>query len=249
MGGPSPSMTRTFTGMRLGRTLNKARSYARRDEGEPRRRSRRASKSARSSLTGPTSTGPSTLRVRPLACATLQVSSESLSAEARSRHSRQRVSRAASRWMTSTSTGPTKPTASQRSPRPEERPRRWRRLARALWVPSSSLAPAGDRLFVTYAPGGDGQVLSSLPLSGDAGPTVLVSSVSSGGPTLLVVAGPTQLFWLGFGTAIEINESPVHGGPTKTLAMPLSPEVGDLALSSDGTLYWTTDLQVQWLMP
>ena len=72
--------------------------------------------------------------------------------------------------------------------------------------------------------------------------------VSEGNP-YRVVAGPAELFWLGYGAANEVNETPLDGGPTRTLATPPTYALDNLALASDGTLYWTTAVQVQALVP
>jgi hypothetical protein len=60
---------------------------------------------------------------------------------------------------------------------------------------------------------------------------------------------PTDLYWSGLGAALSIFDTPLGGAPTRTLVMPQAKDVDDMALASDGTLYWTTDLQVQSIKP
>jgi hypothetical protein len=107
-----------------------------------------------------------------------------------------------------------------------------------------SMALVGDTLFII----GGGMTFDGLESLRIADPDNPVHLTSSGGPTR-VVATSTELFWQGYGTAIEINETPVAGGPTTTLATPPAQSIEDMAVASDGTLYWTTDLQVQSLKP
>jgi hypothetical protein len=83
------------------------------------------------------------------------------------------------------------------------------------------------------------------PVTGAANPTVIVSSGQPGA----VVASSTEIFWVGSGDTNEIDEMPLDGGSTVTLATPLDPQIQDMVLASDGTLYWTGDFQVQSLVP
>jgi hypothetical protein len=105
---------------------------------------------------------------------------------------------------------------------------------------------AGGVIVVEGLSVGGPTTLVNVPLSADAGgPTTLVGSDM---PTLFA-AGATELFWTGFGPMLEINETPIAGGPTTTLAMPDVVGISDMALASDGTLYWTSITKVQSLRP
>jgi hypothetical protein len=106
-----------------------------------------------------------------------------------------------------------------------------------------AIALVGETLLIV---GGTSIVeLVSLPIADPSNPLVLTSSDDPAS----VVATSTDAFWQGFGTAIEINEIPIDGGPITTLATPMAQRIEDLVVASDGTLYWTTDLQVQSLKP
>ena len=86
----------------------------------------------------------------------------------------------------------------------------------------------------------------SLPTTGDAGaPNVLASGTGA----YAIVAGPTGLFALALGTNLEVEQVALDGGAITTLATPVASSAPDHALASDGTLYWTTDLQVQSIVP
>jgi len=83
---------------------------------------------------------------------------------------------------------------------------------------------------------------------------------------LALVSDRTNVYWgdtddQGVGRVVSV---PIGGGAVATLAVThelpqciaaddtsvyWTNSVGDMALASDGALYWTTDLQVQWLMP
>jgi hypothetical protein len=103
----------------------------------------------------------------------------------------------------------------------------------------------GDTLFFAYY-AGDGSIpLSSVNVSGQTSAKMLATNLDQ--PS--IAAGSGRLFWFGLASAIDVEEMPVGGGPTRTLAAPVTNEVGDLAVASDGTLYWTTDLEVQSLVP
>ena len=80
----------------------------------------------------------------------------------------------------------------------------------------------------------------------DAGTPVIITSTDD---PWLVVANSSAVYTVGDGTALEITETPLDGGPTKTVARPLANAVEDIVLASDGTLYWTTDTQVQAMRP
>jgi sugar lactone lactonase YvrE len=108
-----------------------------------------------------------------------------------------------------------------------------------------SLALAGSTLLAAFAPGiplstGENQLI--VVSVADAASSILATE---GGP-VGVVANPHTVYWSGFGTD-GIHATPLDGGPTVTLARPGG--VSDLVLASDGTLYWTTGLQVQALKP
>jgi hypothetical protein len=110
-----------------------------------------------------------------------------------------------------------------------------------------SVALAGNRLFVLTSFSAQGNVndIDSVAIDTPGVPTIVVSS---GNPSELV-AGSAGLFWLGFGSALEIEATSLDAGSTTTLATPPSAYVGNLALASDGTLYWTTATQVQAVKP
>jgi len=84
-------------------------------------------------------------------------------------------------------------------------------------------------------------------------------SVSGGSPwTVLslatfpraVVANSTAVYTVDTtATAVAIEQTPLDGGATTTLVTPDAPWVTDIVLASDGTLYWTTDVQVQSMKP
>ena len=106
-----------------------------------------------------------------------------------------------------------------------------------------TLAVVGGTLYLTSS---NTNEIISLPTTGDAGaPTVL----SSGTGAYAIVAGPTGLFSLALGTNLEVQEMALDGGAITTLATPVANSARDLALASDGTLYWTTNFQVQSLVP
>jgi len=114
------------------------------------------------------------------------------------------------------------------------------------------LAAVNDTVFVGYSPSWDGgpgaAQIVTVPIGGTGTPSVFIAdNVYPGNP--LLVASSTSLFWEGYGTAIEINQTPLLGGTTTPLAAPAANAVEDMAVASDGTLYWTTDNQVQSLEP
>ncbi len=106
-----------------------------------------------------------------------------------------------------------------------------------------SLAVSGGTLYVANS--STNQIIS-LPTTGDAGaPNVLASGTGA----YAIVAGPTGLFALALGTNLEVEQVALDGGAITTLATPVASSAPDHALASDGTLYWTTDLQVQSIVP
>jgi hypothetical protein len=114
--------------------------------------------------------------------------------------------------------------------------------------PCRGLALSAGGLFASYYARVDagGSALVRVPLAADAGG--LTTLVSSGDPTMLV-ASSTDLFWTGFGPMLDIHETPADGGPSTTLATPDVQSIHDIVCASDGTLYWTTDTQVQSFTP
>lgn len=108
-------------------------------------------------------------------------------------------------------------------------------------------ALSGESLFVTGSPiGAMGSLdIQNVPTAGTTSPTV----IASGDSPQLLASGATNLFWVGVGTQIDVNETPPDGGTTTVLTSPLTPYVGDMVVASDGTLYWTTNVQVQSFKP
>jgi hypothetical protein len=115
---------------------------------------------------------------------------------------------------------------------------------RSLAVVGASLLTNGGEAVADSALMPD--VVSRLSLIPGAKPTVIIDS--SGSPNG-IVASSTDVFWIGFDNVITINKTPVQGGATTTLATPLTNRLHDIALASDGTVYWTTDDQVQSIVP
>jgi hypothetical protein len=87
--------------------------------------------------------------------------------------------------------------------------------------------------------------VEAVPVAGATSPALLGSS----NDPLAVVASAADAFWVGVATDIEVNETPIQGGPTTTLATPDARSVVDIVRASDGTLYWATDVQIQSLTP
>ncbi len=87
--------------------------------------------------------------------------------------------------------------------------------------------------------------LGSVPLDGGASPTVLDATHDAA----LVVGSATTVYWVGNLPVLGVYATPIAGGTTRTLATPATHAIHDLALASDGTLYWTTDRQIQWVKP
>lgn len=110
-----------------------------------------------------------------------------------------------------------------------------------------TLVLSGGTLFFTQYTNGDemDRQIVSIPIDGSSAPNVVVST---GSPDLLA-AGSTDLFWLGAASAFVINETPLQGGPSTALAMPVAHEIEDIAVSHDGVLYWVSGFQLQSLTP
>jgi sugar lactone lactonase YvrE len=111
----------------------------------------------------------------------------------------------------------------------------------------ASLSLVNDALFALLVPPTQDAGVPSivkLATSGPAGPSVVVSSGNPGE----AVADEGGVLWVGgYGTTTAINHTSFDGGTT-TLTR-VAGEVGDIALASDGTLYWTTQTQVQSMKP
>jgi hypothetical protein len=63
-----------------------------------------------------------------------------------------------------------------------------------------------------------------------------------------VAAGSRAVYWTQY-QGPDIYETPLDGGPTVALTTPPTNALSDLVIGSDGTLYWTTDSQVQAMKP
>jgi hypothetical protein len=113
-----------------------------------------------------------------------------------------------------------------------------------LAVSNASLFVAD--FFVMGADGGEEVQMLSLPTTGGV-PPPQTALVTVGDPSL-VAATSTGVFWLGE-PPITVNETPLDGGTTTTLAAPLANNVSDLVVASDGTVYWLTNDQVQSMKP
>ncbi len=116
---------------------------------------------------------------------------------------------------------------------------------------------------VTLPSGGHGTGCRALAVAGstiyavDRGVDTLVSAPTTGAiATVLdatsndfaVVAG-ARIYSIVRSPVIAVNATPLDGGPAVTLATPATFTIHDIALASDGTLYWTTDTQVQSIKP
>jgi hypothetical protein len=112
-----------------------------------------------------------------------------------------------------------------------------------------SLALLGSTLVGVYTPSSEAGSMSSeivsVPIGGAATATPLVETNAPA----QVVGTSTDVFWEGFGTALEIEETAVDGGASTTLTTPAAQSVPDMTVASDGTLYWTTNTQVQSIKP
>jgi hypothetical protein len=104
------------------------------------------------------------------------------------------------------------------------------------------LAIVGGNLIVALH--GSNEILR-IPLT-DAGAPLIVASPPA--PSS-VVADSTHVYWAQLDTDLAIAEAPPDGGTTTTLAAPEAHDVFDMALASDGTLYWTTNTQIESLAP
>jgi hypothetical protein len=103
-----------------------------------------------------------------------------------------------------------------------------------------SLAINGDTIFLPES----NRIVSAL-VTGATTPVVLASASE---PYALVVDS-TNVFWLGVAGQTQIDEVALSGGQVTTLAAPVANSVPDLAAANDGTLYWTTNTQVQSAKP
>ncbi len=105
-----------------------------------------------------------------------------------------------------------------------------------------SLAVAGSTLYAidNTAPG---PTLVSVPTSGGVVPTVL-DAVSG---DYAVVVGASIYTLAGTSPAQSVKAMSLDGGAATTLAT--TARIYDIDLASDGTLYWTTDTQVQSMKP
>jgi hypothetical protein len=113
-----------------------------------------------------------------------------------------------------------------------------------------SLALQGNALFLINSPDpssfGLSTQVATIPATGASAATVVVSD---GGPYARTVAS-SNVYWIGLGSAITVNETSVEdGGASSTLATPSTPGVSSIAVASDGTIYWTAYLQVQSFRP
>jgi hypothetical protein len=113
-------------------------------------------------------------------------------------------------------------------------------------------AISAGTVFAVYVPSSDSGTapaeILSVPAEGSSASGVLVPNDRSG--SALVTASLNHVFWEGLGTGgLEIDAIPVDGGATTVLATPAAHYIADMAVASDGTLYWTTNLQVQSVKP
>jgi hypothetical protein len=83
---------------------------------------------------------------------------------------------------------------------------------------------------------------------GTTGPANAKVLADSGYP-YAVAADSLDVVWLGNEADLQVDRVSLDGGATVILAAPLANRVPDLVRASDGTLYWTTDSQVQALTP
>jgi hypothetical protein len=108
-----------------------------------------------------------------------------------------------------------------------------------------ALAVTPDSIIFPYVASGDaGPVNSgvfSIPLRGASTPTTL----SSAQGVWMVVADATDVYWAALSTTITIDQGSLAGGPSMLVAIPQAPVLLDMILAGDGTLYWTTDAQIQ----
>jgi hypothetical protein len=112
-------------------------------------------------------------------------------------------------------------------------------------VACRALAVVGATLVFNYEIGQGPALIGTIPVTGAANPTVIVSAAD---PAYLVTSA-TNVFWVGHTSANDIDEMPLQGGSPVTLSTPPDPQINDIVLASDGTLYWTGDFQIQSLKP
>jgi hypothetical protein len=86
----------------------------------------------------------------------------------------------------------------------------------------------------------------SVPVSGATAATLV--TVVDGAATMLA-ASSTTLFWVNVSSNITLVQGSLDGGRATTLATPVAYSVADIAVASNGTLYWTTNTQVQAVKP
>jgi hypothetical protein len=103
------------------------------------------------------------------------------------------------------------------------------------------LAFVGPRLIAVYAPGDATDGLRSWPVAGGGAPVL----VETGESPHAVVASAAGVYFIGGGTAPAVFAAAPDEGPATVLATPTTSIIHDLVIASDGTLYWTTDTQLQ----
>jgi hypothetical protein len=111
-----------------------------------------------------------------------------------------------------------------------------------------SLAIAGSSILMPAFNGG--VAIASVPLSGalPAQPTYLTANADAGGPYALV-ADSTNVYYLNVTTALEVDRVPLTGGAVTTLALPQAQTAYDIALASDGTVFFSTNLDIESVKP
>jgi hypothetical protein len=87
---------------------------------------------------------------------------------------------------------------------------------------------------------GSASDLVSVPLAGGAAPSPLATV---GSP--LIVADSQRVAWWLVEPALVIQSISLDGGTPSVIAMPQAQSIDDMAIASDGTLYWVTGQQVQ----
>jgi hypothetical protein len=120
--------------------------------------------------------------------------------------------------------------------------------------PASSchfLALAGGALYAPYGAQGEDFPATALgsfsPTGSDAG---ALMTIGAGDAPILVAAHATNVFWTGLDPTLTVNEiSTAPGSAAHRLVAPPVHAINDMVVASDGTLYWTTDFQVQSLVP
>ncbi len=107
-----------------------------------------------------------------------------------------------------------------------------------------ALAVAGSTVYATVGDlDGGVETLLRVPASGG-----IATVLDAANGELAVVVG-ASIYSVVLSPATGVNATPLDGGPAVTLATPATHTIHDLALASDGTLYWTTDTQVQSIKP